>query len=921
MRILASLRSVISALLHRSRMDKEMDEELRAHIEDRANDLERSGVPRGEAERQARLEFGGYQKYREEIREAQGTHFLESLAQDLRYALRMLRKSPGFTAVAVLTLALGIGANTAIFTLVDAVMLKSLPVPEPEQLYRLGDSDNCCQMTGTQNYGSFVLYSYPLYQYLREGTSDFIGLAAFSPSLNSVSVRRSGGSQAAQPGIAEYVSGNYFETLGLRPARGRLLTDDDDQPGAPPAIVMSYHMWEQDYGSDPTVTGATFELDGQPATIVGVAAPGFFGETLRSNPPDLWIPLSQEPILDRSDSLLNLPEEWWLYVIGRIKPSELPSRVQAQLTVELQQWLWRTESTKATTERRSDAALVRKFHRWLARQHIHLAPAGSGVTTLRSAASQGLLFLMIVSGVVLLITCANVASLLLARGTTKRQEIAIRVALGAGRSRLMRQTLTEGTLLALLGGAAGLAVAFAGVRAILFLAFRDALYVPIDAKPSIPVLGFTLLLSLFTGVIFSTVPAWMTSHTHPMEGLREARSTHDSSVFSRKALVVLQVALSLVLLVGAGLLTQSLYNLEHQQFGFARNGRLLVRVDPELARYTPARLPGLYHQIEERLAAIPGVLSVSLSNYSPLEGLNPNTRISIEGRPPATNSDDHPSISWDQVSAHYFETIGTLILRGRGITEEDTVGSPLVAVINESLSAKFFPGENPIGQRFATDDANHGSDFEIVGVVQDAKYVNASEPPKPMFFLPVLQPPAYVHDIELRFAGRPENLNTAIRYVLERIDPNLTVLGMMSLGEQVDLNFYRERMVARLTLLYGLLALALASVGLYGVASYVVARRTNEIGVRMALGATRASIVRMMLRGTMSQVGLGLMIGLPVALAGGSILSSTLYGVKGYDPLVFAAAIAVLVTSTLFGAAVPARRAMRIEPMEALRYE
>ena len=292
MRILASLHSVISALLHRTRMDKEMDEELRAHIEDRANDLERSGVPRGEAERQARLEFGGYQKYREEIREAQGTHFLESLAQDLRYALRMLRKSPGFTAVAVLTLALGIGANTAIFTLVDAVMLKSLPVPEPEQLYRLGDSDNCCQMTGTQNYGSFVLYSYPLYQYLREGTSDFIGLAAFSPSLNSVSVRRSGGSQAAQPGIAEYVSGNYFETLELHPSHGRLLTKDDDRPGALPAIVMSYHMWEQDYGSDPMVIGATFELDGQPATIVGVAAPGFFGETLRSNPPDLWIPLS-----------------------------------------------------------------------------------------------------------------------------------------------------------------------------------------------------------------------------------------------------------------------------------------------------------------------------------------------------------------------------------------------------------------------------------------------------------------------------------------------------------------------------------------------------------------------------------------------------------------------------------------------------
>jgi macrolide transport system ATP-binding/permease protein len=908
---------MFNKLFRRKRSSSDFTAEIQSHIQLEIERLHAQGLTPEEAHNRAYRAFGNVTKAQERFYESRRWLWLDHLWQDVRYAARMLRKSFAFTAVAILTLALGIGANTAIFTLVDAVMLKSLPVAHPEQLYRLGDSDNCCQMTGTQNYGSFVLYSYPLYRYLQKHTNEFTGLAAFSPSLNEVSIRRSGTSEAAQPGIGEYVSGNYFETLGVRAAAGRLLTPADDSPSSPPAAVMSYHTWQQDYGRDPSVIGATFAFDGQPVTIVGVASQSFFGETLRSDPPDMWIPLSQEPILNRSDSLLNLPEEWWLYVIGRIRLGKLPSQAQAHLTVELQQWLWRTESAEATPEQRNDAALVQEARQWLARQHIHLTPAGSGVTTLRSATSEDLLFLMIVSGVVLLITCANIANLLLARSMAKRQEVAIRVALGAGRLRLIRQTLTEGALLALLGGVAGLAIAFAGTRAILLLAFRDAVYIPIDPRPSPSVLGFTLLLALLTGLIFSAAPAWMTSHTRPIEGLREARSTHGGSVFSRKALVVLQAALSLVLLVGAGLLTQSLHNLEHQQFGFATQGRLLVRVDPALAGYTQARLPGLYQQIEQHLATIPGVLSVSLSNYGPLDGTNPNTRVSIEGRPPAAS----PSISWDQVSAHYFDTIGTRILRGRGIMEQDTFSSPRVAVINEAFSRLFFRNENPIGRRFGTGGASHSGDFEIVGVVQDAKYINAAEPANPMFFLPLLQPPAYIHDIELRVAGHPKNLNVEIRRALNGIDSNLTVLGMMGLGEQVDLNFYRQRLVARLTLLYGLLALALASVGLYGVASYVVARRTNEIGVRVALGATRASIVTMILRDSMSQIVLALIIGLPVALLAGAAMSSALYGVKSHDPLVLAAATIALVGCTLFGALVPARRATRVDPIIALRYE
>jgi predicted permease len=918
MSLLRNLVDGLRSLFRKEQVERELDEELRAYLEMEAMEKMKQGMSRKDALREVRLERGSVDAAKEVVRSGGWESFVETCWQDLRYGLRMLRKSPGFTTVAILTLALGIGANTAIFTLVDAVMLKDLPVPQPKQLYRLGDSDNCCQMTGTQNGGSFVLYSYPLYRYLREHTSDFVGLAAFSPSLNSLSVRRSGVRAPAQPAIGEYVSGNYFETLGAPPAAGRLLAAADDNPASPPAAVMSYRTWEQNYGGDPTVVGASFAIDGQPMTVVGVAPSGFLGETLRSDPPDFWIPLSQEPALDRSGPLLNLPLEWWLYIIGRIGPGESPSLAQAHLTVELQQWLWASESANATPQERSDTRLVQEARSWLAQQHVHLTPAASGVTTLRSASSEGLLFLMVVSGLVLLIACANLANLLLARSMAKRQETAMRIALGAGRSRIIRQTFTEGILLALLGGVAALAVAFGGTQAILLLAFRGAMYIPIHARPSLPVLGFTLVLSLMTGIIFSLVPAWTTSQTNPLAELRKARSIRGSSAVPRNGLVVLQAALSLVLLVAAGLLTRSLFNLEHQQFGFDARGRWLVKIDPALAGYTRQRLPELYQKIEQGLSQIPGVLSVGFSNYSPLSGDNPNLRVYIEGR--RTNPDDNPSISWDQVSPRYFETIGTRVLLGRSFTEHDTIASEGVAVINEAFARRFLPNENPIGQHFGT-DPRHSGDLEIVGVVENAKYLRASEPVGPMFFVPLLQPPDYAHDIELRLAGRSENLDAAIRSELAHVDPNLTVLAMVTLSEQVSLNFYRERLLSRLTLLYALLALLLASVGLYGVASYVVARRTNEIGVRMALGATRASILRWVLRGAMLQTALGLAIGLPVAVGAGAVLSNSLYGVERYDPFIFGCAIAALVVCTGFGALTPARRAMRIDPMVALRHE
>jgi predicted permease len=845
---------------------------------------------------------------------------MESLVQDVRYGLRVLRRSPGFTAVAVLTLALGIGANTAIFTLVHAVMLKSLPVANPDELYSLGDFQTCCDTTSPQD--NLSLYSYPLYEQLREDTPEFSQLAAFQTWVDSWSVRRSGSAGVPEPRFGQFVSGNYFSTFGVDVFAGRTLAAADDRPGAPPVAMMSYRAWQQYYALDPKVIGDTFSMNGQPVTVVGVTPPGYFGDTVRANPPDFWAPLSVEPLLDGANSLLNSPGEYWLFTTGRLKPGAQLAPLQARVTAEIQQWL-KDHSVFNEQDRQQTAKL-----------RMTISRAGAGVTRLRNGYADGLRLLMIVSGLVLLIACANIANLLLARGMGGQGQTAVRVALGAGQGRLIRQTLTEGVLLALLGGVAGIGVAFASTKAILLLAFRGASYVPISAGPSLPALAFTFVLSLLTGVIFSTVPAWIASRTHPAEALRGAgRTTRDHSVLPQKSLVVFQAALSLVLLVGAGLLTVSLRNLENQQFGFETQGRLIVRINPALAGYSPERLPVLYQQLQERFSRIPGVLSASLALRTPFDNWNWNTVITVAGRAPAADPNDD-NANYDWVSAHYFETMGTHLLRGRGIDEHDIPTSHHTAVINQALARKFFPNEDPIGRHLGFVDG-HGGDYEIVGIVEDTKYIDPTAPALPMFFVPLLQTVKYEHaddsryqtwanyidSIQLRVAGRPENLQALVRHTLAEVDPNLTVIRMTNLDEQVGIRLNTQRLIARLTTLYGVLALILASIGLYGVAAYTVARRTREIGLRMALGANRTNVVTMVVRGAMTPVVLGLTIGIPVLFAGGRAIASQLYGVKGYDPRVLLAAVSVLALSAIVAAVVPARRAAQVDPMVALRYE
>jgi macrolide transport system ATP-binding/permease protein len=840
---------------------------------------------------------------------------MSTLMQDVRYAVRRLRQSPGFAAVCVITLALGIGANTAIFTLVHAVMLQSLPVANPEELYRAGNENNCCVISGMQD--NWAIYSFRLYEQFRDHTPEFSELAAFEAGTENLGARRTGSNGPAEPYVGEFVSGNYFTMFGLRAFAGRTIAPEDDKPNAAPVAVMSYRTWQQHFGLDPSVVGATFAIDQKPFTIAGIAPPGFFGDQIRPDPPDFWLPLATEPPLHGPEGLLNRPDSHWLYAIGRLKAGAKPASIQSEMTVELQRWL--TAQPDLSAYDRSQ----------IAKQHIGLVAAGGGVANLEGEYKAGLRLLMTIAGLVLLIACANVANLLLARAAAARSQTAIRVALGASRGRIIRQTLTESVLLASLGGVVGLFVAFVGTRAILLLAFRGAHYIPISPAPSLPVLGFAFLLAIVTGVVFGVAPAWITSRADPADALRGAgRSTRDRSSLPRKALVVVQVALSAVLLIGAGLLTETLRNLQNQRFGFQPQGLLVVRIDPSLAGYKPEQLSALYQRFDQRLPHIPGVIGVAYSLYSPMRGDNWSMGIHVEGHPP----DERIGASWVRVSPRYFETIGTRLLRGRVITEEDTPSSPQVAVVNETFVRKYFPKEDPLGKHFGMGETTNSRDYEIEGIVEDAKYQEAREPAYATFFLPFGQQSKdpklswlvysqYAGDIELRVAGKRENLETEVRRALAEVDPNLTVLDMVSMNEQLARNFNQDRLISRLAGLFGLLALILACVGLYGVTAYSVARRTSEIGIRMALGADRTSVVGLVLRGALVQLGLGLAIGIPAALAGGRLLAAQLYGVKSYDPVILGLAAVVLAACALLAGFVPARNAASIDPMRALRTE
>jgi predicted permease len=853
---------------------------------------------------------------------------MQTLRQDVAYALRQMRLSPIYTITAMLTLALGIGATTAIFSLIHTVMLRSLPVVDPSSLYRIGDGPDCCVEGSPQN--NWGMFSYPFYLRMKENTPEFADLAAFQAGGWQISVRRSESDRIAKPLREEFVSGNYFGVFGVGAFAGRTIQPADDQPSAAPVAMLSYRAWQQQYGSDAKMLGSSVILDGHPFTIIGITPPGFFGETLRSDPPGIWIPIQQEPLFRGANSLLhNFPA--WLRVIGRLRPGASTNAVPARLTALLRQWL--VNESGMPSEWMSGVKAL------LPRQNISVISAGTGVGVMKENYGESLRILLIVCCLVLLIACANIANLLLARGAARQTQTSVRFALGASRHRLIRQSLTESLVLSIFGGIAGLLVAYLGVKAIVALTFRGAQYVPIDAAPSLPILSFAFALSLVTGVLFGTAPAWFASHTDPAEALRGAnRSTHDRSSISQKILVIIQATLSVVLLAGAGLLTRSLEKLQHQDFGYETDHQVAISLTAPFSSYPQPKLDAMYRELQDRFSRIPGVERAALALYTPLQD-NWGEIVIRQGHGMPKMNEDIGS-SWDHVTPGYLEALGEHILRGRTITEEDTASTQNIAVVDETFVRRFFkPGEEPLGTYFGLDLPQYSATYQIVGVVRNAKYMwrnlTGNEPPRPIFFVPLAQRVHYdnplmqsiddgTHFIEgavLKLRGSMEGLEPEVRRALSEVDPNLTLLHIQTMQEQVDGNFDQQRAVAQMTGLFGLLALILAAVGLYGVTAYTVERRTSEIGVRMALGANRGSVIRLVLRGAFLQILIGLMIGIPASIGCSRLIAAQLYQVKGWDPQVLATSILALAICAFFASIIPAQKAAAIDPVQALRAE
>ncbi|HEX4006297.1 MAG TPA: ABC transporter permease [Acidobacteriaceae bacterium] len=857
------------------------------------------------------------------------------MLSDLKFAARQLRKSPGFTATVVLTLALGIGATTAIFTLVEQVMLSSLAVTKPQELWLIGDQARCCNWGGysqgnDDEPNQWGLFPWEAYKLFRANTPAFTDLAAMEAGNTPLDVRRAGSSATPDTRNTQFVSGNFFGTLGVSAWRGRLLNDGDDREGAAPVAVMSFHAWQEKYGSDPSVVGATYQIFGHPFTIVGVASPGFVGAKIASwGMPDLWMPLTTELMIDSGTARLKNPRVDWLDILGRVQPGTNPQALQAELQGELHGWL---ASHLADMNSQEKAVFDQ--------QTLVVSPGGGGFSQMRRDYRQGLLLLMITACCVLLVACANIANLLLARGLRNRQQIAVRVALGASRQRLVRHALVESVLLGLIGGAAGIGVAFAGAKLILYLSFHaqaQSTWIPVQASPSTPVLLFALGVSVLTGILFGVMPAWMTSRAEPVEALRGAnRSVGGSRHWAQKTLVVVQAAVSLVLLSAAAMLGGSLRNMEHQNFGFSADGRYMVYINPALSHYEQKQLTPLFRQVQERLSAIPGVRKVSLATYAPLSGDQWGHDIRFAGRAEPGPKDD-VFADYSRILPGFFDTIGAKMLTGRAITDDDDAATRPVAVVNEAFAKKFFGKQNPIGQHFGPAPQQNAATYEIVGVVSDVHWVQwgFKDPDRAMYYIPeaqtvtFAQPDNQTYEIWSRnlsqivmwVPGNPPNLLAQVKKALADVDPGLVMTDVVPYSEVIHNSFSQENTIASLTWLFGAIGLVLAAIGLYGVTAYGVEQRTGEIGVRMALGADRWQVVQMVLRGAFLQVVIGLALGIPCAIGAGYLIASQLFDVKPWDPLMLAAATLTLGLAALVAAVIPARRAAGLDPVVALRME
>jgi predicted permease len=916
----------LRSLLRRGQADRDLDEELAYHIAQRTEQYIGDGLAPTDARAAALREWRGVEQLKEECRDMRKVSFIQDLAGDIRYGLRQMAAGKGFTIAVAASLALGIGANTAIFSLMDAVLFEMLPVKQPRQLVMLrwsakGWPDVVRDLEGNSGEDARTgrswseSFPYPVYEQLRDRNHVFSQTFAFAANTPRVNISMRGRAEAAN---AVMVSGNYFGGLGVYAAQGRAILPRDDVADAPPIAVLSHRFWQRRFGEDPSVVGKTMAVNGTPFTIAGIAPAEFFGLEPGTSP-DLFVPLSQYPYLlpeysaAAAESAGQAPppltrdtRNWWLVLTGRLLPGQSAERAQAELAVLFAQSIGK--AGKAADPKTPV---------------LETLPASQGLDGLRTQFSRPLFVLMAMVGAILLMACANAAGMLLARAAARQREIAVRLSLGARRSRLIRQLLTESAMLAVLGGAAGVLLArWASTVLLAWLSSgRHPLVVALhlDAR----ILAFTLAVSVLTGVLFGLAPAWQATRVDVGPALKQGGGSGGRATGrfrSGRMLVAGQVALCLLLLVSAGLFLRTLRNLESTDLGFRPDHLLQFSVQPGLNGYQGARLIDYYRELGERIQSIPGVRSVGLSEHA-LVGSGVSTSDALI--PGYTEGKRRVDLHRNGVSPGFFETMGIPLVLGRRIEAHDTPRAPKVAVVNEKLVRKHFHGDSPIGHILRFGDEKQPSDFEIVGVVKDAKYSQLRDEAPPTVYMSYLQESVVWSALtfEVRAETDPRALAPAIRQQALAQDKDVPLVDIKTQTEAVAQELVQERVFARLASLFGALALVLACIGLYGTMAYTVARRTGEIGIRMAIGARPLDILGMVLRESVRVVLIGSAAGLAAAVAATRLIRSQLYGLSPHDPLVLTGAALVLLAVTMLAACIPARRASRVDPLRALRNE